>query len=137
MIDIDAEPDLLHFLHEIEEAQKLFAKGDPAPFKRLWHQDGNVTLSGGLGGQIAIGWEEVSQRLDWASSNYAEGERSWHRLAGRRSGNMAYLVQKEIIEAKISGSHTQKRQELRATMVFGFFSGRWLILHRHADSQAK
>lgn len=124
---------LASFIASIEAAQESFARGDPGAFKALWSHVGDVTLSGGLGGRVEIGWHNVAKRLDWASSNYEGGKRSWQHLGGGASGDMAYVVLKEVIEAKIAGA--SQRQELRVTMVFQRLAEGWRIVHRHADSQ--
>lgn len=126
-------PGLAAFIASIEAAQERFARGDPGAFKALWSHDDDVTLCGGLGGRVEVGWPGVASRLDWASSNYDGGKRSWQHLGGGASGDMAYVVLKEVIEARIAGA--SQRQELRVTMVLRRFADGWRIVHRHADSQ--
>jgi ketosteroid isomerase-like protein len=121
----------------LEAAEVEFARGRPADFKALWSHGDEVTLSGGLGGAIEVGWARVAERLDWASSNYADGVRSRQEFGGRVEGNFAYLVQKEVIEARIGGRTERAKQELRVTMVFRRNRDRWRIVHRHADSQTE
>ena len=69
--------------------------------------------------------------LDWASSNYADGVRSLV------DADFAYLVQKEIIEARIGGRPERAKRELRVTMVFRRNRDGGRIIHRHADSQTE
>jgi ketosteroid isomerase-like protein len=69
--------------------------------------------------------------LDWASSNYADGVRSLV------DADFAYLVQKDIIEARIGGRPERAKRELRVTMVFRRNRDGWRIIHRHADSQTE
>lgn len=130
-------PELAAFLTRIEAAQERFADGDAAAFKALWAHGPEVTLSGGLGGQIEKGWEAVSARLDRASASYADGQRSWERIGGGASGDMAYVVLREVIEARIAGGGRtgRTRQELRVTMVLRRAPQGWRIVHRHADAQ--
>ena len=129
-----AAPDVARFIAEIEAAQKRFAHGDPGDFKALWSHTPGVTLSGGLGGRIEVGWENVARRLDWASASYADGLRSWEHVAGEVVGDLAYVVLKEVIEARIAGRSERERQELRVTMVLRRLPEGWRIVHRHADS---
>jgi len=131
---IDADPELCAFITRIDAAQEEFAHGRPGDFKALWSHTGDVTLSGGLGGAVELGWDKVAARLDWASSNYADGNRSNQVIGGSVGDGLAYLVRKEIIEAKI-GDAARSRQELRVTMVFRRDNDGWRIVHRHADSQ--
>jgi hypothetical protein len=55
-------------LAAVEAAQVQLVNGQPGPFKALWSQREDVTLSGGLGGAIAKGWTQVSERLDWVAT---------------------------------------------------------------------
>jgi hypothetical protein len=130
---IEADSELSAFIARIDAAQEEFAHGRPENFKALWSHTHEVTLSGGLGGVVEFGWDKVAARLDWASSNYAEGERSNQMIGGFVEGGLAYVVRREIIDAKIGGAPS--RQELRVTMVFRRSSDGWRIVHRHADSQ--
>ena len=128
-------PELVSFLQSIDAAQEEFAHGRPGDFKALWSNADTVTLSGGHGGVIELGWDKVAARLDWASSAYQEGERSNQIISGHVSDDFAYVVRKEVIEAKIGGESGRSRQELRVTMVFRREPEGWRIVHRHADSQ--
>jgi ketosteroid isomerase-like protein len=128
-------PEWVEFITRLEAAEKEFARGRPADFKALWSHTDDVTLSGGLGGAIELGWAKVAKRLDWASSNYVDGVRSRQEFSGSVGSEYAYLVQKEIIEARIGGRTDRTKQELRVTMVFRHTRDGWRIVHRHADSQ--
>lgn len=128
-------PDWLAFMAKLEAAEVEFARGRPTDFKALWSHTDDVTLSGGLGGAIESGWEKVAARLDWASPNYVDGVRSRQEFSGSVEANFAYLVQKEVIDARIGGRAERAKQELRVTMVFRREDDGWRIIHRHADSQ--
>ena len=130
-------PDWTAFIMRLEAAEEEFACGRPADFKALWSHADDVTLSGGLGGAIELGWAKVAERLDWASSNYADGVRSRQEFSGLVETDFAYLVQKEIIEARIGGRAEKAKQELRVTMVFRRNRDGWRIVHRHANSQTE
>ena len=128
-------PEWMAFMASLEAAEEEFARGRPADFKALWSHTDDVTLSGGLGGAIESGWQNVAARLDWASSNYVDGIRSRQEYSGSVHADFAYLVQKELIEAHIGGRAERAKQELRVTMVFRREKSGWRIIHRHADSQ--
>jgi ketosteroid isomerase-like protein len=123
------------FLEMIVAAQREFAQGRPEDFKALWLHSDEVTLCGGHGGVVERGWRSVASRLDWASSTYQEGSRSRDIISGWVSGDFAYLVQNEVIEARIGDGRERARQEMRVTMVFRRGSEDWRIVHRHGDSQ--
>jgi ketosteroid isomerase-like protein len=84
---------------------------------------------------IELGWAKVAARLDWASSTYREGDRSNQIVSGSIGDDFAYVVRKEIIEARIGSEVGRARQELRVTMVFRRSADGWRVVHRHADSQ--
>jgi ketosteroid isomerase-like protein len=132
---VEGDAELSVFIARIDAAQEKFARGRPDDFKALWSHTDDVTLSGGLGGVVERGWDKVAARLDWASSNYAGGERSNQTIGGGVGDALAYLVRKEVIEGRIAGAAVRSRQELRVTMVFRRGDDGWRIVHRHADSQ--
>jgi hypothetical protein len=127
-------PEFVAFLKGMELAQEEFARGRPGAFKALWAHSDDVTLAGGHGGVIEVGWDKVAARLDWASSTYQDGDRSYETIGGCVSEEFAYVVRKEIIEAKIGDQVERSRQELRVTMIFRRGADGWRIVHRHADS---
>lgn len=132
----EANSELDAFIAKIDAAQDEFARGRPGAFKALWSHTDDVTLAGGLGGLVERGWDRVAARLDWASGHYAEGDRGNEVMSRSIAGDMAYLVRKEFIDAKIGGG-ARARQELRVTMVFRRGAEGWRIVHRHADSQTQ
>jgi ketosteroid isomerase-like protein len=129
------EQEFLAAMARVDEAQVDFARGRPEAFKALWSHDDDVTLSGGLGGAIEKGWERVSKRLDWASSQYSEGTRSNETVVRHVGADLAYVVQIETIRFRVPGQDKQSTSVLRATMVFRRYPEGWRIVHRHADAQ--
>ena len=124
-----------YFMKKLEAAEVEFINGRPEDFKSLWSHTDDATLSGGLGGAIEVGWENVAARLDWVSPNYAEGTRSRQEFSCHVYDDFAYLVQKEFFEARVGSDTERSKDELRVTMVFRRESNGWRIVHRHADSQ--
>ena len=121
-------------LVQIEAAQLELIRGRPAAFKALWSQSDDVTLVGGLGGQIEKGWKAVSARLDWVATQYSEGTRTHEAVSVQVAGDVAYVVQRETLRFRAPANGRQVTQEIRATMVFRRESGQWRLVHRHADS---
>ena len=121
------------FLSRVEAAQRELVQGRPEPFKALWSQSSDVTLTGGLGGAIEKGWEGVSARLSWVGSQYREGTRTHEQVARGEDRDIAYVVQRETIRFTAADGAAQV-QELRSTMVFRRERGDWRIVHRHADA---
>ena len=127
--------DLSATLANVEAAQTELVQGRPEPFKALWSHRDDVTLIGGLGGSIEKGWDHVSARLDWVASQYSSGARRHEEVSRVVLGNLAYVVQREVIQFRVPATGRDMVQELRATMVFRMESGAWRIIHRHADAQ--
>ena len=123
------------FMANLDAAELEFAHGRPDAFKSLWSHTDDVTLCGGLGGIVEVGWENVAARLDWASSNFADGTRSRQEFSCKVDSDFAYLVQLEFIEARVGSDTGPSKQALRVTMVFRHGNDGWRIVHRHADSQ--
>ena len=122
-------------LVQVEAAQVELVRGNPDAFKALWSHRDDVTLVGGLGGAIEKGWNRVSQRLDWVSSQYVDGRRKHEEVSRVVGHDIAHIVQRETIRFRAPSEPRETTQELRATMVFRLESGTWRIVHRHADSQ--
>ncbi len=127
--------DLLNFLRKMDEAQVQLQKGDAASYKRLWSDEGDVTISGGFGGTIEKGWDAVSKRLDWAATQFANGTNSIERIVVVAEGNIGYLIQVEHIKFNVRSTGMAAGRDYRVTMIFRRERGRWKIVHRHADSQ--
>jgi len=49
-------------------------QGRPEAFKSLWSHGDDVTIMGAFGG-FECGWDNVAQRLDWASAGIGASER--------------------------------------------------------------
>jgi ketosteroid isomerase-like protein len=122
-------------LQEVEAAQVRLVNGQPDAFKALWSHEDDVTLSGGLGGAIAKGWTQVSERLDWVATQYRDGARTHQEVARYVGQDLAYVVLRETIQFKSPLDRRPMIQELRVTQVFRLEGGRWRLVHRHADSQ--
>ena len=130
-----ASPSFDEVLREVEAAQTKLVNSQPDAFKALWSRSDDVTLSGGLGGAIAKGWAEVSARLDWVATQYADGARTHQEVSRFVGQDVAYVVLHETITFKSPADRRSMTHELRVTQVFRHERGRWRIVHRHADSQ--
>lgn len=123
------------FLDEADAAQLEFQQGRPAQYIALWSHAPDVTLGGGFGGEFEKGWEGVRSRLQWAGSQFLNGQHDIHRIAYAASGNLGYLVQTEHLTFNTPGKAERLERDYRVTMLFRREEGKWRIIHRHADSQ--
>ena len=126
--------DFENFLKQSDVTQVEMQQGNAAAYKALWSHCEDVTLSGGFGGQVEKGWANVSQRLDWAASQFNKGTNTKERISAYADGRLGYLVQLEHIKFK-SPNGADATRGFRVTMVFRKEHGKWRILHRHADGQ--
>src|SRR3982751_3557870 len=122
-------------LAKVDAAQLELQNGKPAAFKALWSRAADITLSGGFGGTIEQGWEQISRRLDWVGTQFSEGSNTIERLVANESGDLGYVVQLEHIRYYVPGQTQESKRDYRVTMVFRRESGVWRIIHRQADSQ--
>lgn len=127
--------DLQAMLIKVDAAQIELQNGRPAAFKALWSHADDITLSGGFGGTIEKGWEQISSRLDWVGTQFSKGSNTIERLVVNESGDLGYVVQIEHIRFYIPGQAQESRRDYRVTMVFRRESAGWRIIHRQADSQ--
>ncbi len=122
-------------LARMDAAQVELQNGRPAAFKALWSHADDVTLSGGFGGTIEKGWEQISRRLDWVGTQFSAGSNTIERLVANEGGDFAYVVQIEHIRFRVPGQAEESRRDYRVTMVFRREAEGWRIVHRQADSQ--
>lgn len=122
-------------LTRVDAAQLELQNGRPAAFKALWSRADDITLSGGFGGTIEKGWEQIGRRLDWVGTQFSEGSNTIERLVANESGDLAYVVQLEHIRFHAPGQAQESRRDYRVTMVFRREREGWRIVHRQADSQ--
>ena len=126
--------DFSQFLNSVDAAQVTLQNGNAAVYKALWSTSDDVTLSGGFGGKVEKGWPAVSERLDWAASQFKNGTNTIERISFGANGSIGYIVQIEHIRFRNPAGEATTR-DLRVTMVFRKEKKRWRIVHRHADGQ--
>ena len=131
------DPELEGIFAEYAKAAELFYDGKPAAVKNLWSHGDDVTLSGAAGGETAKGWGNVSERLDWASSQFSRGSKAVELIQQTVSGDFAYVVQYEHIVFYPPGQSTQSKRDYRVTTVFRREPQGWRVAHRHADTLLK
>jgi len=122
-------------LTAVDSAQLELQNGRPAPYKSLWSHADDTTLSGGLGGTIERGWEQISRRLDWVGTQFSEGTNKIDRLVSAESCDLGYVVQLEHLRFRVPGQSETSTRDYRVTMVFRRESDGWKLVHRHADTQ--
>jgi ketosteroid isomerase-like protein len=127
--------DFMAALSAIDAAQLELQNGRPAAFKALWSHADDITLSGGFGGTIEKGWDQISRRLDWVGTQFSNGTNTIERVSAKASGDLGYVVQLEHIRFKVPGQEKESSRDYRVTMLFRREAEGWRIIHRQADSQ--
>ena len=133
--EMAVEDEFQAMMGKVDAAQLELQNGRPGAFKALWSHADDVTLSGGFGGTIEKGWEQISRRLDWVGAQFSKGTHTHERIVAKVSGDLAYVVQIEHIRFHVPGQTQESRLDYRVTMVFRRESEGWRIVHRQADSQ--
>src|SRR4026207_501989 len=100
-------------LTAMDAAQLELQNGKPAAYKALWSHADDVTLSGGLGGQIEKGWEAVSKRLDWVGTQFSQGTNRIERTVEHASGDFGYLVQAEHLRYRVPATGAETTRDYR------------------------
>ena len=126
--------DLDVIIEQYHRAAATFIKGDPEPYKRLFSQRDDVTLSNPFG-PVGRGWPEVIEIMDRAASLYRDGEITrFENIAKYITPELAYIVEVERFRTKIAGRDALSPVALRTTSIFRREDGTWKIVHRHADT---
>lgn len=122
-------------LVKVDAAQRELQNGQPEAFKALWSRADDVTLSGGFGGNIEKGWEQIGRRLDWVGTQFSNGTNIIERIVAKANGDLGYVVQIERVRFHAPGQATESTRDYRVTMLFRREAEGWRIVHRQADSQ--
>ena len=96
----------------------------------------DATLFGGFGGH-EVGWAQIGPRLEWVAQSFAGGRCAYEIIAATAGGELAFVVQFERGEARVTGRTELLLLNFRVTMVFRWEDGAWRLLHRHADHLAE
>ena len=122
-------------LVKVDAAQRELQNGRPEAFKALWSNADDVTLSGGFGGTIEKGWDQVGRRLDWVGTQFSNGTNTIERIVAKANGSIGYVIQIERVRFQVPGQTSQSTRDYRVTMLFRREPEGWRIVHRQADSQ--
>lgn len=120
-------------LDEYHRAGLEITNGNPDVYKELYSRRDDVTLANPFG-PPALGWNEVSMRLDRAAANYRDGEVvGFDNVSTVVTPNLAYTVEVESYQARVGGASELTPVAIRVTTVFRLEDGIWKVTHRHAD----
>lgn len=99
-------------------------------FASLWSHSDDILIMGAFGG-FERGWEQVAERLEWASASIG--------ASGRRVENLLTVVGEDVA-CTVDLEHMERTSEgrtyhrvLRCTQVYRLEDGEWKVIVRHAD----
>lgn len=121
---------------ELEVAQRAFMNGNASGLQALYSHGDDVTVMGGFGG-FERGWAEVGPRLAWAASHFYGGEYSQQNISMTVGRDVACLVCLERWARNARDGQPLPTMELRVTQMFRLETGRWRLVHRHADDMVQ
>jgi len=125
--------DLDETIEQCRSAYSAFAKGNPEPVKALFSRRDDVMLANPFGPAVH-GWQQVSAALDFASSNFRDGEViHFETVARYTSPDLALIHELEQWQAKVAGRSELSQFDLRVTTTFRREDDGWRLIHRHAD----
>ena len=125
----------LNFDHVVEQCHLAlieFVKGDPKPVIALLSHGSDVSLAGGFGG-VTRGWEQVTKNIEFAASQFKEGQIRFETMAKYVAQDLGYIVEIERYDFKFGKSEDVARNVLRVTSIFRREDGSWKLVHRHGD----
>jgi ketosteroid isomerase-like protein len=108
--------------------------GHTEPFQALWSHADDVVLMGAAGAH-AIGWQDVSASLRWASEHLDFTD--WHaeNLLTKINDDFALTCDLEHMRHEVNGEVQQRT--LRVSQGYRYEEGQWRIMFRHGDPMAE
>jgi ketosteroid isomerase-like protein len=132
--------DLTQVVEAFRDALRVYVTGEPEPAMSFFSNRDDVTLANPMEpphrGPVDVG--DAARR---AAANFGEGvplhfetvSSSFKEISSFATADLAYVVQLERHEGRITGRDDTVVSALRATLVFRREAGTWKIAHRHAD----
>jgi SnoaL-like domain len=121
------------FIARCRQALGEQVNGHTEPFQALWSHGDDVVLMGAAGSH-AVGWEDVSASLTWASQHLDFTD--WHaeNLLTKINDKLALTCDLEHMKHQVNGE-TQQRT-LRVSQGYRFEDYQWRVMFRHGDPMA-
>lgn len=110
-----------------------FARGNPEPAKGVFSHRDDVTVANPFGPPVR-GWKQVSERLEFASSRFRDGDVTGvDRVGEHVASYLACIHEIKRWRAKVGGRDHLSSFDLRVTSIFRREDDAWKLVHRHAD----
>jgi len=128
--------DIEQLINQYHEAVDQFSCGNSQPIKMLYSHRDDVFLANPFGLTV-IGWTQVSNALDFASSKFRDGVvNNFEIIVKYVTSELMTIFGIEKWKAKVGGRNEISSFDLRVTTTFRKEDGEWKVIHRHADSIA-
>ena len=125
--------DIQQLIDQYHKSVDEFSRGNSQPVKMLYSHGDDVFLANPFG-SIAIGWDQVSNALDFASSKFKDGEVKKFKLIEKYlTDELAIIFEIEKWKAKVGGREEVSSFDLRVTTTFRKEGSAWNLIYRHAD----
>jgi ketosteroid isomerase-like protein len=126
--------DIQSIIEEYHKAVDIFSRGNPEPVKKLYSQGADAMLANPFGSTVK-GWDRVSEALDFASSQFRDGEvTSFETIALYNTNDLVTLFEIERWKSKVGGKQEISSFDLRVTTTLRKEQNNWKLIHRHADA---
>jgi len=125
--------DIQQVIDQYHKSLDEFSRGNSQSVKSLYSHGDDVFLANPFG-FVAIGWSEVSNALDFASSKFKDGEvKNFQLIAKYLNAELLIIFEIEKWNAKVGGREEVSSFDLRVTTTFRKEGSNWKMIHRHAD----
>jgi ketosteroid isomerase-like protein len=133
MNDADLKASVEAAIARLHAAMAKVANGDVSAIKSLYSHSADATSFYGWGG-YEMGWDKVSQRWDWAGSQFKGGSVRHETISTVITPELFYVTQVETYENQSMRDVEGKTGwSNRVTHVFRREDGEWRLIHRHAN----
>ena len=125
--------ELQHAINLYHKSVDQFSRGNSQPIKLLYSHKDDVFLANPFG-LVVVGWNKVSEALDFASSKFSDGEVTKFELITKyESAELFIVFEVEKWKARVGERKELASFDLRVTTAFRKEEGNWKVVHRHAD----
>lgn len=130
----EAAPDSVRrAIERLHAAMNTLVSGDASAIKALCSRRDDATAFLGWGG-YERGWEQVSQRWEWAAGQFKSGAPvTYENLSTVITAELAYTTDVETFRVQLDGMDTPTQWSNRVTHIFRLESGEWRLVHRHGN----
>ena len=131
-MEVMQQVDFDRFVEQYHRTVTEFAKGNPKPVVALLSHGEDTSLAGGLGGFVH-GYDQVAKAIEFAATQFREGQVNFETLAKVVTEDMGYVVEIERYKTKLGEGQDVLLDVLRVTSIFRLEKGIWKLIHRHGD----